>query len=194
MIEERDYRRLLVLLAIFLLYLVPFVSVFSIYDPDIYASVIRLAALLGYTSIFISIVLTKFLREVRQIFGRPFLKVHHWFGAIGLISITIHPVVFSIYTASLLVFIPDLSSWYAFWSLAGRQALYLAYIATIVGLLRNRITKYWRVLHGLMYVVLTFAFVHGFLIGTDFTNPVITILFLGMLVLTYIVAILKLTG
>jgi predicted ferric reductase len=173
---------------------VPIVSVFSLYEPDIYINIIRLAALLGYTSIFVSIMLTKFLREVRKIFGQPFLKVHHWFAIIGLISITVHPIALAIYSASLLVFIPDFSSWLSFWALAGRPALYLAYIATVVALLRNRIKKYWRFLHGLMYVVLTFAFVHGYLIGTDFTNPVIAILYLGMLVLTYIVAILKRTA
>jgi len=31
--------------------------------------------------------------------------------------------------------------------------------------------------HGLMYVVLLFAVVHGNLIGTDFENPVIWVLF-----------------
>ena len=72
-----------------------------------------------------------------------------------------------------------------FWSLAGRPALYLAYIAVLASLFRTRIDRYWRYLHGLMYVVLTFAFVHGYLIGGNFTNPIIIVLFLAMLILAY---------
>lgn len=187
----KDYRRPLVLVSVALLYIVPIVSVALLGEPNLYVNIIRLGALLGYVSIFVSTVLSNYLREVRQIFGRPFLKVHHWFAILGVILITVHPVTFAIYTGSLLVMVPDFSSWYAFWSLAGRPALYLAYVAVLAGLLRNRVKKYWRFIHGLMYVVLTFAFVHGLLIGANFANPVIAGLFGVMLIFSYAVGILK---
>ena len=185
------FRKPLILVSIVLLYAVVILSVLLQAGPSFYLDIVRLGALIGYVSVFISTMLTNYIREVRDIFGRPFMRVHHWFGALGLIFMTLHPVVYSIYAASLLVFIPDFSSWYSFWSLAGRQALYIAYIATATALLRTRIPKYWRYLHGLMYVVLVFAFVHGLLIGTDLANPLIAILFLSMLILALAVAIRK---
>jgi len=183
--SERDYRRYLIFLAIIVIYFLVGFVILSSGESDIFAIIIRFGALYGYTSIFLATILSNYLREVRMIFGQPFMKIHHYFAIIGMISITAHPVVISIYVGSLLVFIPDFSSWIAFWSLAGRPALYLAYIAVLSSIFRRSIDRYWRYLHGLMYVVLTFAFVHGYLIGTNFTNPFIVILFLTMLILAY---------
>ncbi|TFG34794.1 hypothetical protein EU527_01710 [Candidatus Thorarchaeota archaeon] len=185
MSEEKNYRRYLILLTIIIIYIIEGFIILSSGELDLYLIVVRFGALYGYASIFFATILSNFLREVRKIFGKPFMRVHHYFAIIGMISITIHPVVFSIYAGSFLVFIPDFSSWLTFWSLAGRPALYLAYIAVLASLLRMKIERYWRYLHGLMYVVLTFAFVHGYLIGANFTNPIIVILSLTMLFLAY---------
>lgn len=185
------FKRPTIICAILLLYVSVAISVFLLPITSIYLIVIQIAALFGYISLFLSTVLTNYVREVRVIFGKPFLSVHHWFASLGLILITVHPVMVAISAASLLVFIPDFSSWYTFWSLAGRPALYLAYIAALAGLLRNRIKRYWKYIHGFMYVVLTFAFVHGLLIGGSFQNPVIVVLFLMLLVIAYGVAIAK---
>ncbi len=186
-----DNKPYIIYLIILLLYLIPGLNVLLLGESDIYLNIIRFSALTGLVSLFISTILSNYLREVRKIFGKPFLRVHHWFAALGLILITIHPVVFAIYTASVLVFIPDFSSWYAFWSLAGRPALYLAYVATLAGILRNRTQKYWRYIHGIMYVVLGFAFVHGLLIGTNFANMFIAIFFAILLLVSYSLAVLK---
>lgn len=189
MTKSSEYVRYLIGLVIMLVYIVVGVIILSIGEPNPYLTIVRFGALYGYISMFFATILSNYIRDVRKIFNRPFLKIHHYFAAIGMVSITIHPVVFSIYAASLLVFVPDFSSWYAFWSLAGRPALYLAYTAVLVSLLRTKLPKYWRYFHGSMYVVLTFAFVHGFLIGANFTNPFIVVLFLIMLVLAYFTAI-----
>lgn len=189
MSEEGNYNGYLILLAIMIIYILEAFVVLSSGETDVYLILARLCALYGYTSIFFATILSNFIREVRKVFGRPFLKIHHYFAIIGMIAITVHPVVISIYSASILMFIPDFSSWLSFWSLAGRPALYLAYIAVLASIFRTRIDRYWRYLHGLMYVVLTFAFVHGYLIGANFTNPFIVGLFLAMLVIAYFTGI-----
>jgi DMSO/TMAO reductase YedYZ heme-binding membrane subunit len=186
---DDNYKKTIILLSVFLLYVISGLSVLLLSEPDFRASMVQLFALYGFTSIFMATILSSYLREVRKTFGRPFMKVHHYFAIAGLIFITMHPVVFSIYAGSLLVFVPDVSSWYAFWSLAGRPALYIAYVAALAGLLRMRIEKYWKYLHGLMYIVLTFAYIHGFLIGANFANPIILGLFSVMLLLSYYTAI-----
>lgn len=188
---DKNYLRPAVILSIALLYAAPLVAIVVSGESDPLYAVVRIGALLGYVSVFLSTVLSGYLRKVRKVFGRPFLKVHHWFAALGLVLMTAHPVAFAIYASDITVFIPDVSSWLAFWSLAGRPALYIAYIATLAALLRNRIKDSWRYLHALMYVVLVFAFIHGYLIGASFVNPFIVILFLGLLIVAFGVGIKK---
>ena len=89
------------------------------------------------------------------------------------------------------VFIPDFSSWYGFWSLGGRLALILIYIAIVGALLRKKTTKYWRIIHALNYVALLLAYIHGVLIGTDFQNIGILIIFTCMIILSFGTLIFK---
>src|SRR3989337_762409 len=53
---------------------------------------VRLFALYGYLFLSVATLTTPFLREVTQIFGKPFLAVHHAFSAFGIAFITLHPV------------------------------------------------------------------------------------------------------
>ena len=158
---------------------------------DPYIVVARLLALWGFLSLAIATLLTPFLREIANVFGRPFLAVHHTFAAVGLLLPTLHPVTLAISAMNLAVFIPVFSSWGRFWLLAGRPALYLLYIAFAGVLLRKYIPKYWRWVHGLMYVVLLFAIVHGNLLGTDFRNPIIWTLFNVLFALVVAAFVLK---
>ncbi len=137
---------------------------------------IRLFALWGYTAIAIAVIITPFLKEVAVIFGRPFLKLHHFFSLAGLILITLHPISASLEAMDLSVFLPVFDSWRSFWVLAGRPALILLYIALVAALFRRKI-KHWRIIHGLMYLVLLFGYVHGIYIGTDFANLAVLIIF-----------------
>jgi DMSO/TMAO reductase YedYZ heme-binding membrane subunit len=89
------------------------------------------------------------------------------------------------------VFIPDFTSWSGFWSLGGRLALILIYIAGLGALLRKKIQKNWRVIHILNYVAFFLAYIHGVLIGTDFQNLGILIIFTVMIILSYGVLIYK---
>lgn len=134
---------------------------------------IRLCALYGFVALAIATAMTPFLKEITQAFGRSFLRIHHSFAILGLIFATMHPIFFAILQFDVLVFLPKFDSWQIFWELAGRPALYILYIATIAGLLRSRILKFWRYIHALMYIVLIFVIVHANLIGTDFQNPIL---------------------
>jgi predicted ferric reductase len=53
---------------------------------------VRFFGLYGYLFLSVTTLITPFLREVTQAFGRPFLKVHHSFSILGVVFITLHPV------------------------------------------------------------------------------------------------------
>ncbi|NMA10004.1 MAG: hypothetical protein GX932_03150 [Methanomicrobiales archaeon] len=158
---------------------------------DLFNVLTRLAALWGFLSLGIATLLTPFLREIMKVLGGPFLPVHHTFAAVRLLLPTLHPVIIAIGALIPVAFIPVFSPRERFWALAGRPALYLLYIAFAGVLLRRSIPKYWRWVHGLMYVVLLFAVVHGNLIGTDFENPIIRVLFNTLIVLVVVAFALK---
>ena len=146
---------------------------------------LRITGLYGYLSLAIAAMLTPFLTEIRATFGKPFLAVHHFFAAFGLVAITIHPLVNAFLAMNIAVFIPKFGSWGQFWALAGRPAFFLIYIALAGVLIRRVLKRSWRPVHALMYIALLFGFVHGFLIGTDFAHPLIqglyTVLIIGVI-------------
>ncbi len=146
-------------------------------SPNIYNYLLRFFALTGFFGITIAATMTPFMKEIYQEFGKPFIKIHHLFASIGIAGATLHPIVLAIQIADLTVFIPAFSTWYQFWFLAGRPALILIYIAVVTVLLRNKIPKYWRAFHSLMYVVIVFVYVHAYLGGSDFDNIGILIIF-----------------
>jgi DMSO/TMAO reductase YedYZ heme-binding membrane subunit len=138
---------------------------------------VRMFALYGYLFLGVATLTTPFLKEITQAFGKPFLKVHHSFSIIGIIFITLHPVFNAIERLSLSVFLPRFDSWNIFWLLAGRPAFIILYVAVLAAILRAKAPKYWRAFHALMYVVLLFGIVHANLIGDDFQNLGIMIIF-----------------
>ena len=146
---------------------------------------IRFGALFGFTSMFVATMMTPFAVQLYKIFGKPFVKIHHIYSITGLLLITLHPVVFAISVFDITVFIPDFTSWIDFWRLGGRLALILIYLAVIGALLRKKLTKYWRILHILNYAALFLAYVHGVLIGTDFQNIGILIIFSCMIIVSF---------
>ncbi|MHA1368017.1 MAG: hypothetical protein ACTSXA_12600 [Candidatus Heimdallarchaeota archaeon] len=176
---------------------------------SVFYNFVRLFALLGLLSMFFSAIIAPFQKELYQVFKKPFLKIHHTFTITGMTLLTAHPIMFAIELAvtgstareSAAVFLPDFSSAYGFWSLAGRPAIYLIYIAFTAFFLRKVWKSGWRWLHGLNYIAFLFGVIHGIIIGTDFYNfsytPVnipglmITILFLLMVCLTIYTFTLK---
>jgi hypothetical protein len=66
----------------------------------------RLLGLYGFLFLGVATLMTPFLAEVTRAFGKPFLKVHHTFSAIGIASITLHPVFNAVQRLSFAVFVP----------------------------------------------------------------------------------------
>jgi len=185
------------------------IILFLVSAAGTYNVLIRLFALLGLASMFIASMITPFQKELYQFFKVPFIKIHHYLTYFGLIVITLHPVLFAIETAMLgtprdgaAVFLPAFSSAYAFWSLAGRPALIIIYIAVLGALIRKGFKKGWRWMHALNYIALAFGVIHGIMIGSDFhslnyainLNPagfIMTLMFLIMTATTIATFILK---
>lgn len=138
---------------------------------------VRFFGLYGFLLLSVATLTTPFLREVTQAFGKPFLKVHHGFSILGIVFITLHPVFNAIERLSLSVFVPDFASWMSFWRLAGRPAFIILYVAVVAAFLRAKAPKHWRVFHALMYVMLLFGIVHANLIGNDFENLGVMLIF-----------------
>ena len=127
--------------------------------------------MVGYVSIFLTILSSAYMRELYRLLGRPFLWGHHVLAISGLVLIALHPTALAIETASAAVFVPRFDSWYVFWLLGGRPALYLIAVASIGALLRKRWRKNWRTIHILNYVAFALGTVHAVLIGTDLGQP-----------------------
>ncbi|MFX0141284.1 MAG: hypothetical protein ACFFDN_47025 [Candidatus Hodarchaeota archaeon] len=153
---------------------------------------VRFGALFGFTSMFVATMMTPFAVQLYKIFGKPFVKIHHIFSITGLLLVTLHPLVFAVSVDNIAVFIPDFTSWFGFWSLGGRLALILIYIAILGAFLRKKFTKGWRVIHALNYAALFLAYIHGVLLpGTDFQNIGILIIFTIMIILSFTTLIYK---
>jgi DMSO/TMAO reductase YedYZ heme-binding membrane subunit len=144
---------------------------------------LRVCGLAGMLSISLAALMTPFLAQVRALFGESFLRVHHRFAALGILLATLHPVLLAWQTLDPTVFLPVFATPYLFFALGGRAALILMYIGLAAIFLRRRLPQtVWRPLHALMYLVLLLGIVHGNLIGTDFSSPVILVLFNGLFV------------
>ena len=164
-------------LAVFLVFILGPMTV-VLYD------LVRILALFGLLTLFVSSIMAAFTKEIYQIFGKPYKKVHHIFAYTGLVLIILHPIFLSILTGSADVFVPRFDDWRTFWFLAGRPALYLVILAVIAGILQPRIKKWWRYIHGLNYIALLFGVVHGMLIGTDLAPNLPATIFLKTLYIT----------
>jgi DMSO/TMAO reductase YedYZ heme-binding membrane subunit len=134
---------------------------------------VRLLALNGYLALAITASMSPFLREIRAVFGRPFLAVHHTLAAFGLAAILLHPLSYALMAGNLAVLLPSTWTWGEFWTYAGRPALVLIFIALIAVSLRKRYPAHWRPFHMLMYAALALGLVHALLRGTDTTGPVV---------------------
>ncbi len=182
---------LYVIIATISLYILILVLFISTPFPNAYNFLIRFGAIFGFTSMFIATMMTPFAVQLYKIFGKPFIKIHHIYSITGLVLISLHPISFAIYVMDITVFVPVFDTWLAFWQLAGRLAIYLIYVAILGALVRKKFKKNWRVLHALNYIALFLAYVHGVLIGTDFQNLGILIIFTVMIILSYGVLIYK---
>ncbi|WP_342676563.1 hypothetical protein [Methanofollis sp. UBA420] len=152
---------------------------------------VRLLALNGYLALALAASMSPFLREIREVFGRPFLAVHHFLAAFGLAAILLHPLSYALLAGSLEVLLPSTWTWVEFWTYAGRPALVLILVALTAVSLRKRYTAHWRPFHMLMYAALLLGLVHALLRGTDTTAPVIRAVLGGIFVVVMGAFVLK---
>lgn len=188
---ENKIKQYIIYLSILALFLIQLIVMFSTGVEEALGFIYRLAGLFGLTSLFIAIISSSFIKQISKIFETTYIRWHHYFSILGLILITLHPIAMAIDFGDLTIFIPDFSSWTAFWELAGRPALYIAYVASLGVLLRKSIQKYWRYVHGLIYVTFIFGAVHGLLIGDDLANPFLYVVYIIMLVVVVLNFIYK---
>jgi DMSO/TMAO reductase YedYZ heme-binding membrane subunit len=175
MIEKKGY---LFIAAIISTMVVVFLIINFIDNSDPFDLLMRLGGLYGYFGICVSTMMTPYLKEITQTFGKKFIEVHHVTAVIGVACITLHPVIYAIQNLNLAVFLPVVSSWLDFWTMAGPPALMLLYVSLVAVILRMRIIKYWRYVHALMYVVLTFGIIHADMIQSDFAqSPILLALY-----------------
>ncbi len=171
-ISKKGY---IIIAAIIATMITDFIIIYSIDHSDPLDLLMRLCGLYGYFGISVSAIMTPYLKEIKQAFGKIFIEVHHVTAAIGIGCITAHPVIMAIEQMDVSIFLPVVSSWVDFWTWAGAPALITAYIALVAVLVRNRIKKYWRYFHALMYVVLLFGIIHANLMQSDFPESPILV-------------------
>ncbi len=132
---NKRLKQVIVLSSVFLLYLAVFL-VFILGDRfDVMYDFVRILALFGLLTLFVSSIMTAFTKEIFQLFGKPFKKIHHIVAYFGLSLIILHPVFLVIYTKMPEFLLPRFDSWIVFWTFAGIPALYLIILASIAGLL-----------------------------------------------------------
>jgi sulfoxide reductase heme-binding subunit YedZ len=153
--------------------------------------IIRGAALLGYLTIFLSVVSSAYMVQLVRFFGRPFVKVHHVASITGLVAIMVHPLTFAWNSGTLSVFVPNFSSLTLFLTFGGRVVWPLVGIAALAAWLRKPIGKNWRVIHYLNYLAFWLVTVHAILIGTNFQSLPMRVIAVVLALVTVAVLIQK---
>lgn len=153
--------------------------------------VARAAALFGYSAVFLTILSNEYMREMKKLFGQPFLRVHHILAVVGLALIVVHPIAVAVVTKDLGAFIPRFDSPDVFLILGGRPALYLFLTAALAAVLRRRAQNVWRFVHWLNYVAFGLAFVHSWLLGANASHGLLAFIWPIMFVIVLLVFVHK---
>jgi sulfoxide reductase heme-binding subunit YedZ len=152
---------------------------------------IRGAALIGYLTIFVSILSSVYLVQLVRFFGRPFIKVHHVSSITGLVAMLVHPITLAWASGSLGVFVPQFSSLRVFLTLAGRVVWPLVGIAALAAWLRKPLGKNWRAIHYLNYLAFWLVTAHAILIGSNFQSWIMRGLAIVLALITVAVLVQK---
>jgi methionine sulfoxide reductase heme-binding subunit len=131
----------------------------------------RGAPMLGYQALFLAIVSAAHPAFVQKLFGRPFLRLHHWLATIGLCLLTVHGLAIAVDFATAQVLAPRFDSARAFLQWGGSVSLYLLLALTAASFLKRGFRGRWRSLHLLSYLAFYLATLHGLLLGIDFQRP-----------------------
>jgi predicted ferric reductase len=150
----------MVVLIVVLLVLVPYGTFVD--------QLIRVLALAAYLTAFASIIMTNYVREMFQYFGKPFMTIHHIASISALVLMIAHPVVVVFRDAWPGALLPQTGSVQLFFIYAGAPALYLFVIGVVAVLLRRLALRSWRYIHWLTYIAFILATVHAILLGANF--------------------------
>ncbi|MDG6244290.1 MAG: ferric reductase-like transmembrane domain-containing protein [Methanolobus sp.] len=142
----------------------------------------RACGLFAYLFIFLAILSSEYMRQMKNVFGKGFIAIHHILARIGILLMLIHPIVFAMEKRSMSVFVPVFHPLTDFLELAGRPALYLIIIAVFAAFYRKKITDKWKKIHYLIYPAFLLTFVHAWLIGTDLNSGSMQFLWIVMAV------------
>lgn len=151
---------IMVVLIVILLVLVPYGTFAD--------QLVRTLALAAYLTAFASIIMTNYVREMYQYFGKPFMTIHHIASITALVLMIAHPLVVVFRDAWPGVLLPQTGSLRVFFMYAGAPALYLFVIGVVAVLLRRLALRSWRYVHWLTYIAFVLATVHAILLGSNF--------------------------
>ncbi|MEN6478499.1 MAG: hypothetical protein ABFD20_02535 [Anaerolineales bacterium] len=124
---------------------------------DVY-SLARIAALLGYQLVFLSVLSSALVRPLVKTFGRPFIGLHHILAISGLVCLAAHAALVNIAWGESL---PEGGSLADFLHLAGEPALGLFVLAALGAVFRKRLKGAWPVVHALTYVAFLLGTIHA---------------------------------
>ncbi len=176
-----------------IVYLALFIQISAIvYSLSLTASlelytVVRAAALLGYVGLFWLIVSSEYVRQMRKLFGRVYLKVHHPLAVVTWVLIAAHPLAYALLVSDPKVLLPVFWPFRRFLELGGRAALYLFALASVAAIVRRSLKKGWRYVHRLSFVAFFLVFIHAWLIGTDLISPLLQVIWLGMALVVLVI-------
>ena len=153
--------------------------------------IVRSSALLGYSTIFLTILSNEYLRQMKKLFGRPFIAVHHILAVAGLVLIVAHPAGVVLLTRDPSNLVPRFDSLRLLLLFGGRPALYLILLAAATAVARKRLIRSWRYVHWLNYAAFALAFAHAWLLGTDASHGLLAVAWPAMFVLVAIVFVRK---
>ncbi len=156
--------------------------------------IVRVAALMGYLGVFLSVLSSNYMRELTRFFGRPFPKVHHVVTVTALVALATHAISVAWRSGTPAVFLPQFSSFYAFFSLGGRMAFWLIAVTSLTALFRASIGKNWKVIHWLNYVAFVLGTIHSQFLGLSLQRWGLRVVFDLMAVTVVGVWVLKRIG
>lgn len=140
----------------------------------------RAAGLFAYYFIFLAILSSEYMKQMKKVFGQGFIRIHHHLARLGISLMLLHPIAFAFEKQSISVFIPVFYPFMEFLELAGRPALYLVIIAVAVGVYRKHFIRKWKKIHYLNYPAFLLIFIHSWLIGTDLNSGIMQLLWVCM--------------
>jgi DMSO/TMAO reductase YedYZ heme-binding membrane subunit len=151
----------------------------------------RAAGLLGYIGLFLAILSHEYMKDMRQLYGKPYLAIHHRLAQISLALTLLHPIMIAWLMSDVSSFVPRVDSFHVLLVNGGRVALYLFILATAAGFLRNRIKSFWKYLHWLNYVAFFLVFAHSWLLGTNVSAGALSVIWPVMALVVLIVFVRK---